>query len=191
MSRRATLTRLLMLSGALLGMSACTSPSPTEPGAGQLGGRLERRIGDVGGGGSVCVPTAILCFPVNLTLTATDGSELNLRCTADRTQLPLVLNGCNVFSGTGRFQDARGDGDGTFVTISADGSEVDAILEFTLRDNGGPFITYLSSGTLSSSVAVLNTGTCSPAATWLEVNFGGTLPHLGSVTGTVTSVCGG
>jgi len=187
--RRSALARLV----AVLMMSACSHESPTSPSdaAVNSGAFLERRIGDVGGGGGTGQCPGETCGSITVELSAPDGSTFTYVCDFFffNRELPQTVACASIANGTGtgRFSKwtlgEENAADLASNRVALGPSSVDLRIVFDFDHRG-----YLSEGTLNIQDLVRNVP-CVVGEPALLLQAVGHLPQFGRVTATISGTC--
>jgi hypothetical protein len=193
-------SRLAIFSLAAVWLSACGSPGPVEPSRAHLGGAgaLERRVDDVGGVFVDCVadPDRPPCpISATVTLVSKKFGTVVLLCQTPRHFDPPTIDQCQVMEATGRFAgamvfDFHGTPDNLLRPFHlVDSSALEVELGLLILSESGKRVALVLEGTLRARVNFINAGDCQIGSQVLDVEFRGTLSHLGEVSGTITAVC--
>lgn len=193
---RMRLSVALVTIAILLMMPGCSRVNPTEPTpAGLRNGLLERRIGDVGGGGGTgeC-HVGEQCGIILVVLSAPDDSTFEFICSF-RFDLPLPQKAvCDTIAngiGTGRFSDftlAETIDLKPSVTVSSSKVDLTLILAIIENPNIAQPHGFLSEGQLTVQ-AFFRESPCVGIESALRLEATGVLPRFGRVTATITGNC--
>jgi hypothetical protein len=141
-------------------------------------------------GGPPCPITA------TVTLVSKKFGTVVLTCQTPRDFDPPTIDQCRVAGGTGRFAGAAvfqffsGTPDNLlrqFHLVNSSTLEVE--LGMLVLSESGKQVALVFEGSLPARVNLMNSGACQIGAEVLDVEFRGSLSHLGQVHGTIAAIC--